>query len=92
MAELGHRTLTVIKGSYLVGFFALTAGIFYPIITRTSFDSTVWGILILFFDLFGCYLVYRSAISKKFIKSLFITGMSIIGISVLLVLNLAGAI
>jgi len=53
------------KYVYLIAFFALLAGFFHPIITNTSFDSVIGGVLILFIGLAGGVLLYKSAISEN---------------------------
>lgn len=88
MAELGQRTTLAVKYSYLVGFFALMSGVFYPIVTNSSFTDTISGIIILSTGLFGGILIYYSAISKKSATLLLIAGLVFIVISVVLVVRL----
>ena len=57
--------LTGFKYVYLIAFFALLSGFFYPLITNTSFDSVVIGVIVLFIGLAGGVLLYKSAISEK---------------------------
>ncbi len=57
--------LTSFKYSYLVAFFALLSGFFYPLITNTSFDGVVIGVLILFVGLAGGVLLYKATTSEK---------------------------
>ena len=57
--------LTSLKYFYLVAFFALLAGFFHPLITNTSFDLVISGVLILFVGLAGGILLYRSATSES---------------------------
>ncbi len=56
--------LTSFKYIYLVVFFTLLAGFFYPLITDTSFDGVIIGVLILFVGLAGGVLLYRAATSE----------------------------
>jgi len=56
--------LTSFKYIYLVAFFTLLAGFFYPLITDTSFDGVIIGVLILFVGLTGGVLLYRAATSE----------------------------
>ncbi len=56
--------LTSFKYIYLVAFFTLLAGFFYPLITDTSFDGVIIGVLILFVGLAGGVLLYRAATSE----------------------------
>jgi hypothetical protein len=53
------------KYLYLVAFFALLAGFFHPIITNTSFDSVISGVLVLFVGLAGGVLLYKSVTSEN---------------------------
>lgn len=61
MNKTTSRMLTGFKYIYLIAFFALLAGFFHPIITNTSFDSVIGGVLILFVGLAGGILLYKSA-------------------------------
>ncbi len=65
--------LTSFKYIYLVAFFALLSGFFYPFITHTSFDGVVSGVLILFVGLAGGILLYKSATSESK-RALFLGG------------------
>ncbi len=88
MAELGHRSLKAIKYSYLVGFFALLAGVFNPIVTDSSPFDTIAGIIILFIGLLGGILIYRGAISQKSVGPLLITGLILVATSLGLIFSL----
>jgi len=57
--------LTGFKYIYLVAFFTLLSGFFYPLITNTSFDVVIIGVLILFVGLAGGVLLYRATTSEK---------------------------
>ena len=57
--------LTGFKYIYLVAFFTLLSGFFYPLITNTSSDNVIIGVLILFVGLAGGVLLYRAATSEK---------------------------
>ena len=59
------KMLTGVKYIYLIAFFALLAGFFHPIITNTSFDSVIIGVLVLFVGLTGGVLLYKSATSEN---------------------------
>ncbi|WP_428325130.1 hypothetical protein [Nitrosopumilus sp.] len=65
MNETSSKLLTGFKYVYLVAFFALLAGFFHPLITNTSFDSVVVGVLVLFVGLTGGILLYKAATSEK---------------------------
>jgi len=52
--------------AYLLAFFALLAGIFFPLITyQTSFDLVIQGIATLFLGLAGAILLFKGVTSDK---------------------------
>ncbi len=52
--------------AYLLAFFALLAGIFFPLITyQTSFDIVIQGIATLFLGLAGAILLFKGVTSDK---------------------------
>ena len=65
MNKTSSKLLTGFKYIYLVAFFALLAGLFHPLITNTSFDAVIIGVLILFVGLAGGVLLYRAATSEN---------------------------
>lgn len=65
MNKISSRFLTGFKYVYLIAFFTLLAGFFHPLITNTSFDSVIVGVLVLFVGLAGGVLLYKSATSEK---------------------------
>ncbi len=65
MSKLGSKTITGIKYVYLIVFFALLAGFFYPLINERSFDNVITGVLVLFVGLAGGILLYKAATSKR---------------------------
>jgi len=84
--------LTGFKYIYLITFFALLAGFFYPLITNTSFDSVIVGVLVLFVGLAGGILLYRSATSENK-KGIFLGGgFTLIGISLYYIFQLTGRV
>jgi len=54
-----------LKYAYLVAFFALLSGIFYPILKDHTYDNLIVGILILFLGLGGGILVYKGTTYSK---------------------------
>ena len=51
---------------YLLAFFALLAGIFYPLIaSQASFDAVIQGVAALFLGLAGAILLFKGATSDK---------------------------
>ena len=75
--------------AYLVAFFALLAGIFFPLITyQTSFDIVIQGIVTLFLGLTGAILLFKGATSDKR-RGIFIAiGFALIAISLALIFML----
>ena len=68
--------------AYLLAFFALLAGIFFPLITyQTSFDVVIQGIATLFLGLAGAILLFKAATSDER-RGIFIAiGFALIAIS-----------
>jgi hypothetical protein len=63
--KTSSKALTSFKYFYLIVFFALLAGFFHPLITHTSFDGVISGVLILFLGLAGGILLYRATTSES---------------------------
>jgi hypothetical protein len=59
------KILTGVKYAYLVGFFALLSGVFYPFVQGGTLDYVFLGIFILFVGLAGTILVYKASTSDK---------------------------
>jgi len=84
--------LTSFKYIYLVAFFTLLAGFFYPLINNISFDSVIVGVLILFVGLAGGVLLYRSATSENK-RGIFLGGgFALIAISLYYIFQLTGRV
>ena len=75
--------------AYLLAFFALLAGIFFPLITyQTSFDVVIQGIATLFLGLAGAILLFKGVTSDKR-RGIFIAiGFALISISLALIFML----
>ena len=84
--------LTGFKYVYLIAFFALLSGFFYPLITNTSFDSVVIGVIILFIGLAGGVLLYKSAISEKRRVIFLGGGFTLISISLFYIFQITGRV
>ncbi len=65
MNKTSSKVLTGFKYIYLVAFFALLAGLFHPLITNTSFDGVIIGVMVLFVGLAGGVLLYRATTSEN---------------------------
>ena len=84
--------LTGFKYIYLVAFFALLSGLFYPLINNASFDGVIIGVLILFLGLAGGVLLYRSATSEKKREIFLGGGFALIAISLYYIFQLTGRV
>ncbi len=82
--------LTGFKYIYLVAFFTLLSGFFYPLITNTNFDGVIIGVLILFVGLAGGVLLYRAATSEKR-RGIFLGGgFALMAVSLYYIFHLTG--
>jgi len=81
----GSKILAGAKYVYLIFFFALLSGMFYPVITHTSGSNVVGGVLVLFIGLAGAVLLYRAGTSNKHQKAYLIAGFAILSVSLVLV-------
>ena len=92
MNKTSSKALAGFKYVYLVAFFALLAGFFYPLITNTSFDSVVVGVLVLFVGLAGGVLLYKAATSEKR-RGIFLGGgFALMAISLYYIFQLSGRV
>jgi len=83
--------LTGIKYVYLIFFFALLSGMFYPIIERgANANQVIVGVLVLFVGLAGALCLYKASTSEKRQKTYLIAGFAILTIALLLVFSTAG--
>lgn len=90
MNKTSSRLLTGFKYVYLVAFFALLAGLFYPLITNTGFDSVFVGVLTLFVGLAGGVLLYKAAISETKREIFLGVGFILMAISLYYIFQLTG--
>jgi hypothetical protein len=75
--------------AYLLAFFALLAGIFFPLITyQTSFDEVIQGITTLFLGLAGAILLFKGVTSGKGRGIFIVVGFALIAISLALIFML----
>ena len=84
--------LSGFKYVYLIAFFALLSGFFHPLITNTSFDSVVIGVIVLFVGLAGGLLLYKSTISEKKRVIFLGGGFALISISLFYIFQITGRI
>ena len=89
--QKGSAILAGIKYVYLIIFFALLSGMFFPIIENgAKSNELVIGVLILFVGLAGALLVYKAATSEKRQKIYLGAGFAILAIALVLVFSAAG--
>jgi len=88
--KISSIALTGFKYIYLVAFFGLLSALFYPLITNTSFDGVIVGVLVLFLGLAGGVLLYRAATSEK-IRGIYLGGgFTLMAISLYYIFQLSG--
>jgi len=92
LSNIPSKALTGFKYIYLVAFFALLSGFFYPLITNTSFDIVITGVLVLFTGLAGGVLLYRSATSDKRREIFLAGGFTLVAISLYFILQITGRV
>ena len=90
MNKASSKALTGFKYVYLVAFFALLAGLFHPLITNSSFDNVIAGVLVLFVGLAGGVLLYRAATSESKRAIFLAGGFVLMGISLYYIFQFTG--
>ena len=92
MSNISSKALSSFKYVYLIAFFALLSGVFYPLITNTSFEPVISGILILFLGLAGGVLLYKATTSETKREIFFGVGLILIGISLYFIFQFTGRV
>ena len=92
LIKTSSKLLVSFKYVYLVAFFALLAGFFHPLITNTSFDGVVIGVLVLFVGLAGGILLYKAATSENKRIIFLGAGFTLMTISLYFIFGLTGRI
>ena len=92
MSNISSRAFSSFKYVYLIAFFALLSGVFYPLITNTSFEPVISGILILFLGLAGGILLYKATTSETKRGIFFGVGLILIGISSYFIFQFTGRV
>ena len=92
LSNISSKAFSSFKYVYLIAFFALLSGVFYPLITNTSFESVISGILILFLGLAGGVLLYKATTSETKREIFFGSGFILIGISLYFIFQLTGRV
>ncbi|KAG2474120.1 MAG: conserved membrane protein of unknown function [Nitrosopumilales archaeon] len=90
MSKPGSKVLTGVKYVYLVVFFALAAGLFFPLINQSSFDDVIIGVIILFVGLAGGVLVFKAATLESRREIFLAGGFALIAISLFYIFQLTG--
>ena len=84
------KIVTGVKYAYLVGFFALLSGVFYPLVQSGTLDYVFLGIFVLFVGLAGTILVYKAATADKRRGIYLGIGFGLTAISLFYILELTG--
>ncbi len=91
--QLGYsKILASIKYIYLIIFFALVSGLFYPVITRSSWNSVIVGVLILLLGLAGAVTLYKAGTADRHQKAYLIVGFSILAVATFLIYSAIGKV
>jgi cation transport ATPase len=79
---------------YLVAFFVLLSGVFFPLITENpaeqNLNNVIMGTAMLFLGLVGAILVYKGTTSNKNRAAVTSLGLVLISVSLALILSIAG--
>jgi len=92
MSNVSSKALSSFKYVYLIVFFALLSGIFYPFITGSGFNDVIGGVLVLFVGLMGGILLYKATTSETKREIFFAAGFLLIGISVYFIFQFTGRV
>ena len=92
MDNISSKIFSSLKYVYLIAFFALLSGFFHPLITDQSFGVVIFGISILFVGLAGCILLYKTTISENKKGIFFVSGFSLIIISLYFIFQMTGRV
>ena len=92
MSNISSKALSSFKYVYLIGFFALLSGVFFPFITNRSLEPVISGILILFLGLAGGVLLYKATTSETKREIFFGVGLILIGISLYFIFQFTGRV
>ena len=83
--------LSGIKYVYLIFFFALLSGLFYPLIEGgANANLVVAGVFILFVGFVGAFCLYKASTTEKKQRAYLIAGFAILAIALLLVFAVSG--
>ncbi|MDE1829979.1 MAG: hypothetical protein KGI25_06635 [Thaumarchaeota archaeon] len=80
------------KYVYLIVFFALLSGVFYPVITHSAWDPVVIGTIILFIGMTGAVALYKAATGSNHKRAYLIIGLAIMAITMFLIYAAIGRV
>ena len=96
MSNISSKAFSSFKYVYLIAFFALLSGVFYPFVIHINYDksivATISGILILFLGLAGGVLLYKATTSETKREIFFGVGLILIGISSYFIFQFTGIV
>ena len=92
MSITSSKALTSFKYVYLIIFFTLLSGIFYPLINELSIDIVITGVFVLFIGLIGGILVFKSTTSETKKEIFFGIGFGLIAVSLYSIFYITGTI
>ena len=92
MSITSSKALTSFKYVYLIIFFTLLSGIFYPLINELSLDIVIVGVFVLFIGLIGGILVFKSTTSETKKEIFFGIGFGLIALSLYSIYYITGTI
>ena len=92
MNDISSKTLSGFKYVYLIIFFTLLSGVFYPITVSTNYHRVFLGIFILFLGLAGSILLYKATTSETKRGIFFGSGFVLIGFSLYCIFWIAGKV
>ncbi len=91
--QLGsNKILAGAKYIYLIVFFALLSGVFYPVITHSAWDPVVVGTLVLFIGLAGAVSLYKGGTGDKHRQAYLIIGLVLMAAALFLVYAVIGRV
>lgn len=91
--QLGsNKILAGAKYIYLIVFFALLSGVFYPVITHSPWDPVVIGTIILFIGMAGTVSLYKAATGSNHRRAYLIIGLVVMALAMFLIYAAIGRV
>lgn len=84
------KVIASVKYAYLIAFFALLSGVFFPFVQGGTADQVIMGVVILFVGLAGTVLVYKASTANKRRGIYLGIGFGLVAISLFYILQLTG--